>query len=99
MGNFVDIPNNPNNPNNNYWIHDKTIIFKPDFNSSVDDYIGIISKYNSLVFSNYNSIESVLKTNNIYDYQYKNNFIKSHFNQKIILPTTIINLNFGLPRK
>jgi hypothetical protein len=32
-----------NNPMDDYWIHDNTIIFKPNFNSSVDDYIGKIS--------------------------------------------------------
>jgi len=80
MSNFV------NNPMDDYWKHDNTIIFKPDFNSSIDDYIGKISKYNSLIFSNYDSIELILKTNNIYDEKYNENFLKSEFNQKIILP-------------
>ena len=38
---------------NNYWILDDAIIFKPKFDNVLDDYVDIISKYNKLIFSDY----------------------------------------------
>ena len=29
-----------------YWIHENKIIFKPNFNNKLDNYLDIISKYN-----------------------------------------------------
>ena len=36
-----------------YWIYEDKVIFKPNFNDNLDDYFDIISKYNELIFSNY----------------------------------------------
>ena len=46
------------------WIVDQSIIFKPEFNSSLDDYSNIISNYRILIFSNYNNPYICLKNNN-----------------------------------
>jgi hypothetical protein len=55
---------------NDYWILDDTIIFKPEFNSSLDNYVEIISKYKKLIFSNYDNLDIVNKTNNILTDEY-----------------------------
>jgi hypothetical protein len=49
-----------------YWIYQDNWIFKPDFNESVDKYIGIIKQSNcvKLIFSNYISQEICAQTNN-----------------------------------
>ena len=54
-----------------YWIVDDAIIFKPEFNSCLDDYAQIISNYKILFFSNYNDPYIALQ-NNTYDYEKKN---------------------------
>jgi hypothetical protein len=48
----------------NYWVPDDKIIFKPAFNEPIDKYFEIISKCNSLIFSNYDKFEIVFETNN-----------------------------------
>jgi hypothetical protein len=45
-----------------YWIFESKLIFKPNFNSKLDDYYEIIKKYNELIFSNYMDLEILLKT-------------------------------------
>jgi len=54
-------PNNPNNPNNKYWIVEDAIIFKPEFNESLDNYSDIISNCRILIFSNYKDPPTTLK--------------------------------------
>lgn len=39
--------------NNNYWIYEDYIIFKPEFNKSIKNYINVIIFYHILIFSNY----------------------------------------------
>ena len=43
----------------NYWIIEEKFIFKPDFNEKIDQYLGIISKCNDIIFRNYNQLEIV----------------------------------------
>ena len=49
---------------NEYWISDDKFIFKPDFNKPLGGYLHIIANYNHLIFSNYNDLEIMIKTNN-----------------------------------
>ena len=58
----------------NYWIYENKVIFKPNFNDNLDDYIDIISKYNELIFSNYDDYNITIKTNNKYCYEYHHNY-------------------------
>jgi hypothetical protein len=80
---------------NDYWIIEDQFIFKPHFDSSIDVYKNIISKYNKLVFSNYNDVDICIKRNNKYDSIYSNNFIGSKFNQIIDLPPNLTHITFG----
>jgi len=41
---------------NNYWIEDKLLIFKPDFNEEFINYYVILNKYKKVMFSNYNKL-------------------------------------------
>ena len=52
-----------------YWIIADTIIFKPEFNESLNKYKEIISQYPKLIFSNYNDPKITIETNNNYDYK------------------------------
>ena len=83
----------------NYWVKDNQIIFKPEFNESINKYQRVIFKCNGFIFGNYDELEIILETNHNYKKKYHFNFKYSKFNQKIILPRQIINLSFGLPRK
>ena len=56
-----------------YLVQNNTVIFTPYFTNKIKNYIGVISKYNNLIFSNYDSLEIVLETNNIDDYKYNKN--------------------------
>ncbi len=73
-----------------YWIIDNKLIFKPDFNDELDNYYYMMSQHNELIFSNYNSLEGAIKTNNSYELGYY-----SKFNKKIILTDNITHLIFG----
>ena len=66
-----------------YWIISDTIIFKPDFNNELDEYIKIISQYKKLIFSNYFDPKITIETNNIYYYKYTNQNNCSLFNQPL----------------
>ena len=46
--------------NEDYWIYEDSIIFKPEFDKPLDDYIEIISNYKKLIFSNYDNLEIFL---------------------------------------
>ena len=78
-----------------YWIHENKIIFKPNFNNKLDNYINIITKYNELIFSDYDDYNITIKTNNIYFYEYYINYTHSKFNQQVIIPQNVIHLTFG----
>jgi len=82
--------NNPNPPivkmDPPYWIVDDAIIFKPQFNSCLDDHKQIISNYKRLIFSDYNDPHVALETNNKYDddeYANHNIHYASRFNQPL----------------
>ena len=66
-----------------YWTVDDAIIFKPEFDSSLDDYTSIISNYRILIFSNYSDPHQALKNNNIYDDE-EDMCVGSSFNQPLI---------------
>ena len=79
-----------------YWIIDDAIIFKPDFNDSLDNYSDLISNYRILIFSNYNDPHQALK----YDIDEmtskpKNIYIGSSFNQPLgnSLLNSLLNLH------
>src|SRR3990167_3602416 len=78
-----------------YWIYENKIIFKPDFNTKLDDYFDIITKYNELIFSNYDDCDITIKTNMIWCYEYMKNYKSSMLNQQIIIPENVTHLNFG----
>jgi hypothetical protein len=69
-----------------YWIYQDNWIFKPDFNESMDKYIGIIKQSNciGLIFSNYSSPEICAQTNNKYKYEYYKNYKMSLFNKPLV---------------
>ena len=79
----------------NYWIYENKVIFKPNFNDDLDDYIDIISKHNELIFSNYNDFTITIKTNNFYCDKYHHNYKRSNFNQQVIIPENVTHLSFG----
>ena len=66
---------------------------KPEFNKELN--YDLISKYNKIIFSNYNNLEICVKTNNLYDCNYKNNYSNSNFNQKVKLPKSLTHLTFS----
>src|SRR3990167_8635405 len=78
-----------------YWIYENKIIFKPEFNNKLDDYVNIISKYNELIFSNYDNYNITIKTNNQYCNKYRKNYKNSNFNQQVIIPQNVTHLTFG----
>ena len=82
---------------NNYWIVDDLIIFKPKFNEELINYYNLINKYKKIMFSNYNDLLIAIKTNNKCIVDYKNNYIRSKFNQEIDLSNNInlTHLTFG----
>ena len=80
----------------NYWIINDKLIFKYGFNSPLDEYIGVIGKYNKLLFSNYDDLEILTKKNNVYYYEFENNYKKSCFNFPISnLPNCLAYLELG----
>src|SRR3989338_6154296 len=78
-----------------YWIYENKVIFKPNFKDKLDDYIDIISKYNELIFSNYDDYNIIFKTNNKYYNEYRENYEPSQFNQQIKIPQNVTHLTFG----
>ena len=73
-----------------YWIIEDAIIFKPEFNSCLDDYTSIISNYRILIFSNYNDPYQTLKNNNMFNIKNYKLFTDSSFNQ--LLGDSLLNL-------
>ena len=78
-----------------YCIHKNKIIFKPNFNDKLDNYFDIISKYNELIFSNYDDYNITIKTNNDNGYKCHSNYKYSKFNQHVIILQNITHLSFG----
>ena len=78
----------------NYWIYENKVIFKPNFNDNLDDYIDIITKHNELIFSNYDDFTITIKTNNLYCYKYCYYYNKSKFDKQVIIPQNITHLTF-----
>lgn len=78
-----------------YWVSDNKFIFKSNFNSDIDIYIGIISKYNSLIFANYNNLEILLKYDNKYSVKSDKFYVGSNFNKCITLPDNLTSVTFG----
>ena len=80
-----------------YWIwNDDTLVFKPEFNKPLDDYINIIKNYDKLIFSNYSDIVICIKTNNQFECGFIKYYFNSNFNQSVInLPPNITHLSFG----
>ena len=74
---------------NNYWIVDDWLIFKPYFNKKLTKYYGIINKYKKIMFSNYTNPLIAIKTNNDFNYKYKNKYKRNKFNQEIDLSNNI----------
>ena len=66
-----------------YWIIADTIIFKPKFANSLDEYVEIISQYKNLIFSNSKDLKIATETNNKYDDKYNTIWNYSKFNQPL----------------
>ena len=66
-----------------YYINDDTIIFNCEFNEPLDEYIGIITNYKKLIFSNYHDYKLCLETNNNYIETYHRLYKESNFNQPV----------------
>ena len=79
-----------------YWIYENKIIFKHNFIAKLDYYIDIITKYNELIFSNYDDYNITIKTNNEYQEEYIKNYKSSKFNQEITIPEKCYSFNFWL---
>ena len=78
-----------------YWIYENKVIFKSYFNNKLNNYLNIISKYNELIFSNYDNYNITIKTNNKYYVEYIKNYKPSKFDQQVIIPENITHLTFG----
>ena len=78
-----------------YWIYENKIIFKPNFNAKLDDFIDIITKCNELIFSDYNDYNITIKTNNKYYEEYEQNYKLSKFNKSVIIPKNVTHLTLG----
>ena len=78
-----------------YWIYENKIIFKPNFNNKLDNYLDIISKCDELIFSNYDDYNITIKTNNECCIKYYKNYKYSNFNQQVIIPENVTHLTFG----
>ena len=68
--------------NNDYWINEDYIIFKPEFNKSISNYIHVIKNYKKLIFSNYDDYKICISTIN--EHNYNKNYKGSNFNQPIL---------------
>ena len=73
-----------------YWIVCETIIFKPSFDGSLENYSHIISNHKILYFSNYDDPYIALQNNNKYNYDILYKFVKSSFDHS--LGNSLINL-------
>ncbi len=80
---------------NDHWIVENHLIFKHEFNDSLDKYANLLNKYIHLIFSNYDNWKICIKTDNEYVNKYVNQYIESKFNQPIELNQNIAHLIMG----
>jgi hypothetical protein len=82
---------------NDYIIIDDTIIFYPDFNNSLSNYMDIVCKYNKLIFSNYDDPLICIETNNESNEKYYYcNYKSNKFNQIVDWTSSnLTHLTFG----
>ena len=82
---------------NNYWIEDKLLIFKPEFNEELINYYDIINKYKKVMFSNYNEPLIAIKINNIPNIKCYEYYVNNKFNKEINLSNNLnlTHLTFG----
>ncbi len=78
-----------------YWIIGEYLIFKPEFNDSLDKYSNLLNKYTRLIFSNYNDWKICFETNNEYMNVYDKQHIGSKFNKPIELNQNLTHLTTG----
>ncbi len=78
-----------------YWIVDEHLIFKPEFDDSLDKYTNLLNKCTHLIFSNYDDWKICIKTNNKYMVMYKSQWVQSDFNQPIELNQNLTHLTMG----
>ncbi len=76
---------------------DNIICFRHNYNEIFsNEIISILKECDTIYFNNYNNHEICIETDNLYDYIYRDNWIKSIFNQSIDnLPNTITYLSLG----
>jgi hypothetical protein len=67
-----------------YWIYDNKLIFKPDFDESLDDYLDLLKNCTQLIFANYDSLDLVIKTENKYLSKYMRSYRDSQFSQSFV---------------
>ena len=73
-----------------FWIVNDKFIFKPRFNNDIESYLELISKCNTLIFSDY-EVYYVYTNVTCHNYYHNN----SCFNRKISIPNNIKILIFG----
>lgn len=78
-----------------YWIRDKSLIFKPNFNKPLDEFNSIITQCESLIFANHNKLADIERYNNTARYRYHGSYKSSDFNRPIVLKTNIKKLIVG----
>ena len=80
-----------------YQIIGQTIIFDWDFNQVPNNTIlNDIASCDTIIFNDYDDLDTCLITNNKYDNKYRNKWKKSKFNRRLNnLPPTIRDLTFG----
>jgi hypothetical protein len=80
-----------------YSIIERTVIFNWDFNEILNDtMLNDIASCNTIIFNNYNDLNTCYQTNNEQDDKYCNGWKGSNFNQRLDnLPFSIINLTLG----
>jgi hypothetical protein len=77
-----------------YWIsNNEYLIFKPHFNKQPNK--ELLSKYNHIIFSNYDVPSITIKLNNQFKTKYFYEYVISKFNLEINLPNTLTHLSFG----
>ena len=79
-----------------YWINNNKFIFRPNFNEDINDYLSLISKYDELIFSDYNKLSILLQNYNCFSCCHLKYLKCSKFNQIIInLPNNLKKIFIG----
>jgi hypothetical protein len=76
-----------------YSICNDTLIFLSNFNGDLLNYTNILSKYNKLIFSDYDDPLICIETNNKIDKKYKKTI--NIFCKQVNLPSNLTHLTFG----